>query len=70
MAKKLGGSEQVKVPPDISQILRRYPNEAYALLRHSFGKLTPGGFAAESTSSYGKRKFRVIDLFAGAGGFT
>ncbi|MCS6305552.1 MAG: DNA cytosine methyltransferase [Nitrospira sp.] len=71
MAKKLGGREQVKVPPDISRILRRYPDEAHALLRHSFGKLTQGGFAvAESISSYGKRKFRVIDLFAGAGGFT
>lgn len=71
MAKKLGVKKQSTNPPDIDRILGRYPEQAYALLRHSFSKAAHDGFsAAENPSVYGKRKLRVIDLFAGAGGFT
>lgn len=71
MAKKIGGKKRIATPPDIDRILGRYPEQAYALLRHSFPKSSYGGLpSAESLSVYGKRKFRVIDLFAGAGGFT
>lgn len=71
MAKKLVIKKRSTMPPDVDRILGRYPEQAYALLRHSFSKSSYGGFpAAESSSVYGKRKFRVIDLFAGAGGFT
>ena len=71
MTKKLGVGKRGRIPADIDRIMGQYPEEAYAVLRHSFGKFSLGNFSvAESASSYGKRKFRVIDLFAGAGGFT
>lgn len=70
MAKKLGIKKQRTVPPDINRILGRYREQAYALLRHSFPAELQAGFAAESPSVYRKRKLRLIDLFAGAGGFT
>jgi DNA (cytosine-5)-methyltransferase 1 len=71
MAKKVGGRKRIVLPPDIDRIFDRYPEQAYALLRHSFLKSPYNGLsAAESLSAYGKRKLRVIDLFAGAGGFT
>lgn len=71
MAKKLGATKQRTIPSDIDRILRQYPEQAYALLRHSFQKASFDGLpAAEEQSSYAKRKLRVIDLFAGAGGFT
>jgi DNA (cytosine-5)-methyltransferase 1 len=71
MAKKLGAKKQGLIPPDIDWILGHYPEQAYALLRYSFPKSSHGNLpAAESISVYEKRKFRVIDLFAGAGGFT
>lgn len=71
MAKKAGARKRITVPPDIDRIISRYPEQAYALLRHSFPKSSHNGFpSAESLSVYGKAKLRVIDLFAGAGGFT
>lgn len=71
MAKKAGVKKQITVPSDIDRILNQYPEQAYALLRHSFLTSSSNGLSvAESLSVYGKRKFRVIDLFAGAGGFT
>jgi DNA (cytosine-5)-methyltransferase 1 len=71
MAKNPGTRKQSTIPSDIDRILGRYPEQAYALLRHSFSASTHTGLsAAESPSVYGKRKLRVIDLFAGAGGFT
>lgn len=71
MAKKAGVKKQITVPPDIDRILDQYPEQAYALLRHSFLTSSYDGLpASESLSVYGKRKYRVIDLFAGAGGFT
>ena len=70
MAKKLGNTKQITTPPDIHRILRRYPEEAYVLLRHSFPGVSKSEFSTENTSVYGKRKLKLIDLFAGAGGFT
>jgi len=71
MAKKLGTKKQRTIPSDIDRILRRYPEQAYALLRQSLSTSSRGGVVAEgSPSVYAKRKLRVIDLFAGAGGFT
>lgn len=71
MAKKGGVKKQRTIPSDIGRILNRYPEQAYALLRHSFSASAHGGFVAEGGPSiYAKRKLRVIDLFAGAGGFT
>lgn len=71
MAKKVGATKRIVIPPDIDHILGRYPEQAYALLRHSFSKSSYNGLpSAESLSVYGKRKLRVIDLFSGAGGFT
>lgn len=71
MAKKPGDRKRIALPPDIDHILDRYPEQVFALLRHSFRKNSYGSLpSAESVSVYGKRKLRVIDLFAGAGGFT
>lgn len=71
MAKKVGKNKRIATPPDIDHILNQYPEQAYALLRQSFLKSSSNGLSvAESLSVYEKRKFRVIDLFAGAGGFT
>ena len=71
MAKKLGTKKQRTIPSDIDRILRRYPEQAYALLRQSLSASSRGGVVSEGGSSvYAKRKLRVIDLFAGAGGFT
>jgi len=71
MAKKLGTKKQRTIPSDIDRILRRYPEQAYALLRQSLSASLQGGVVGEGGSSiYAKRKLRVIDLFAGAGGFT
>lgn len=71
MAKKPGVRKRIVLPPDIDRIIERYPEQAYALLRYSFHKTSYGGLpSAEGLSVYGKRKLRVIDLFAGAGGFT
>lgn len=71
MAKKPGIRKRIAFPPDIDRILDRYPEQAYALLRHSFNKTSYSGHhSAETVSVYGKRKLKVIDLFAGAGGFT
>lgn len=71
MAKKRDVKKRIALPPDIDRIISRYPEQAYALLRHSFQKSSYNGLpVAESLSVYGKRKLRVIDLFSGAGGFT
>ncbi len=71
MAKKSATKKRSAAPADIARILSQYPEQAYALLRHSFPKASFNGLpAAEENSIYAKRKFRVIDLFAGAGGFT
>jgi DNA (cytosine-5)-methyltransferase 1 len=70
MAKNFGIKKRRAVPSDINRILRRYREQAYALLRQSFLDELQAGLAAESHSVYRKRKLRLIDLFAGAGGFT
>lgn len=71
MAKKLGTKKQRMIPSDIDRILKQYPEQAYALLRQSLSASSRGGVVSEGGSSvYAKRKLRVIDLFAGAGGFT
>lgn len=62
MATSRRTKRQTSIPKDIAIILRRYPELSYGLLRHSF--------ASESSPAYKKRKYRLIDLFAGAGGFT
>lgn len=70
MAKKYSIRKQIAAPPDINRILNRYREQAHALLRYSFPTELQEGLAAESPSVYRKRKLRLIDLFAGAGGFT
>lgn len=70
VAKKSSTTKKRNTPSDIDWILRRYREEAYSLLRHSFPGELESKFAAESPSVYRKRKLRLIDLFAGAGGFT
>ncbi|MFO0774969.1 MAG: DNA cytosine methyltransferase [Nitrospiraceae bacterium] len=71
MAKNFRGRNQPALPGDIADILVRHPEQAYALLRYSFARRSVAdNIAAETTSIYERSKFKVIDLFSGAGGFT
>jgi DNA (cytosine-5)-methyltransferase 1 len=70
MARKSGRQRKGAVPPDIERILKKYPAQAYSVLRRSF--LGPDGssIGAEREPTYSQQRFRLVDLFAGAGGFT
>ena len=71
MPKKVRGTKPKSLPKDIELILKKYTESAYGVLRHSFsGNLRGDGFSSDTTSFYGQRKIRIIDLFSGAGGFT
>lgn len=63
-----------KLPTDIRRILADYPRQASAILRSAFPCVLtrPDGcsFSSEEQSKYGRTKYKLIDLFAGAGGFT
>lgn len=68
----------VSLPNDVLKILEDYPNQSYSLLRQTFLQQYPdpaeheygGGICSSSEPQYSLKKYKVIDLFAGAGGFT
>lgn len=73
-SRKTAPKRKAKLPPDIQSVLTRHPQQSYALLRSAFGhtarRADGGGFSSETESRYALSKYKVIDLFAGAGGFT
>lgn len=72
MKRRFSSTQKSKasVPSDISKILKSHRQEAYAILRDSFPVVETSFLTAEGESQYSLRKLKVIDLFAGAGGFT
>jgi DNA (cytosine-5)-methyltransferase 1 len=63
----------LSLPSDIRNIIRNHTELAYTILRKtlvSSSALTGDEFSAEKTPSYAKRKYKLVDLFSGAGGFT
>lgn len=71
-------SSRAAVPTDVLRILRDYPHQSYSVLRQAFPAqlrdsymLGQGNGACRSGEpQYSLKKYKVIDLFAGAGGFT
>lgn len=62
--------KRVSLPSDIKDILAKHPQQSTAVLRGAFNlpqKLVDGSIAH---SHLEPRKYKLIDLFAGAGGFT
>lgn len=71
-----------RLPSGIQKAMAKHPRQAYGVLRREFLEFKKGararydsghdgnGFSAEEMSGYSERKFKLIDLFSGAGGFT
>src|SRR5207245_2075133 len=62
-----------QLPSDIKKILVRHSAQAYEVLRCAFvgpRSRRKDGIIKEKESEYTKGKYKLIDLFAGAGGFT
>lgn len=57
-----------RLPGDVRRVFSQFPKEACALLRQKFP--TIGGENGNIASAPRQEKYRVVDLFAGAGGFT
>lgn len=70
MARKSRRMQRDVVPLEIKRILKKYPTQAYSVLRRTFYGPDGNGFSAEKGCTYSQGKYKVIDLFAGAGGFT
>jgi DNA (cytosine-5)-methyltransferase 1 len=61
------------LPPDVRKIIENHTDLACTILRKTLASssvLTGDGFSAEKAPSYAKRKYKLADLFSGAGGFT
>lgn len=69
---------KIILPRDVSQILRSYPRQSYGVLRQAFppeflsaqGIPYGDGVCSSAEQRYSLKKFKLVDLFAGAGGFT
>ena len=78
LSKRLGGDLEVltilsgRLPKDIQQLFSDKPKEVVSYLRQ-VAALGGAGFVRENdgkTQGGAQRKYRVVDLFCGAGGFT
>lgn len=75
LCKRLGGDIEVltilagRLPKDIQDLFADKPKEVVSYLRRA-AQLNGNGFVREDGAPYGQRKYRVADLFSGAGGFT
>lgn len=78
LSQSQGKSDRTKaLPSDIQKLLRQYPDQAVAVLRQAlpflssaFSKSGGNRVSAETESIYTPQKYKLIDLFSGAGGFT
>lgn len=62
-----------RLPVDVQRAFARYPREVSLLVRNAYPRLKDHGtsFVHEAgTNGNGSKKYRLIDLFCGAGGFT
>lgn len=71
-----------RLPHGLQRAMAKHPMQAYGVLRREFlafrkstrtrynSEHNGHGFIAEETSGFSERKFKLIDLFSGAGGFT
>jgi DNA (cytosine-5)-methyltransferase 1 len=76
LCRRLGGDIEVltilsgRLPKDIQDLFAEKPKEVVSYLRRA-ASLNGNGFVHENGKAYqGQRKYRVADLFCGAGGFT
>lgn len=77
-SKNSKSSSKISLPQDVLRILKKYPQQTHSVLRQAFpsefpaAKRLPHGNdeCRSAEPQYSLKKFKVIDLFAGAGGFT